>query len=67
MALGWVLYALARIDAALTRQMLANLLQYFQERGIYEYVNVGYRKLEHYVPSVTNALGALRRVPWLAS
>ena len=66
-ASGWVLYALAQIDADLARRMLADLLLDFQEAGIYECINVGYRKVERYVPSVVNPLGALRRAPWLAN
>ena len=65
-ASGWVLYALAQIDLPLARQMLGELIQDFRENGICECVNVGYRKLEHYVVSVVNPLGALRRLPALA-
>ena len=64
-ASGWVIYSLAQIDADLARRMLADLLHDFQEVGIYECINVGYRKAEHYLPSVVNPLGALRRIPWL--
>ncbi|NOZ26954.1 MAG: hypothetical protein GXP39_02740 [Chloroflexi bacterium] len=64
-ASGWVLYALAQIDVPLARRMLADLLEDFRTDGICECVHVGYRKLEHYVVSVVNPLGALRRVPWL--
>jgi hypothetical protein len=65
-ASGWVLYALAQIDMPLAREMLVELIQDFQENGICECINVGYHKLEHYVVSVVNPLGALRRVPELA-
>lgn len=64
-ASGWVLYALAQIDLALARGMLADLIRDFQENGICECVNEGYRKLEHYVVSAVNPLGALRRLPEL--
>jgi hypothetical protein len=64
-ASGWVLFALAQIDLPLARSMFAELIQDFRENGICECVNVGYRKLEHYVVSAVNPLGALRRVPEL--
>ena len=66
-ASGWVLYALAQIDLALARRMLADLLHDFQENGVCECINVGYRKLEHYVVSAVNPLGALRRLPELGA
>jgi hypothetical protein len=65
-ASGWVLYALAQIDLELARRMLADLVRDFQENGVCECVNVGYRKLEQYVVSAVNPLGALRRLPELA-
>ena len=66
-ASGWVLYALAQIDLELARQMLTDLIRDFQENGICECVNAGYRKLEHYVVSAVSPLGALRRLPELDS
>lgn len=38
-----------------------DLLRDFQQGGICECVNVGDRKLEHYVVSAVNPLGALVR------
>jgi hypothetical protein len=61
-ASGWVLAALAEIDKPLAVQMLDDLMTDFQTRGIFECVNVGYEKLDHYVASVVNPLGALRRM-----
>ena len=66
-ASGWVLSALAQIDLALARRMLADLVRDFQENGVCECVNVGYRKLEHYVVSAVAPLGALCRLPELDS
>ena len=60
-ASGWVFCALAEDDESLARQMMADLVEDFQQGGICECVNVGYRKLERYVVSVVNPLGALRR------
>ena len=61
-ASGWVLTALAQIDESLAAQMLDDLMADFQTRGIFECVNIGYEKLDHYVASVVNPLGALRRI-----
>jgi hypothetical protein len=41
--------------------MLDDLLCDFQDNGICECVNTGYRKLAHYVVSAVNPLGALKR------
>ena len=61
-ASGWVLYALAQIDEPLASRMLDDLMTDFQTHGIFECVNIGYEKLDHYVASVVNPLGALRRI-----
>ena len=60
-ASGWVWDALIQIDESLADRMLADLLQDFLQGGICECVNVGYRKLAHYVVSAVNPLGALER------
>ena len=52
-----------QIDEALADRMLDDLLQDFQDGGICECINVGYRKLAHYVVSAVNPLGALQRRP----
>lgn len=61
-ASGWVIYALAQVDPPLARRMTRDLIADFQQHGFYECVNAGYRKLEHYVASAVNPLGALRRL-----
>lgn len=61
-ASGWVIAALAQIDPALARRMAEDLLADFRQNGIYECVNEGYRKLEHYVVSATNPWGVLRQM-----
>ena len=63
---GWVIYALAQVDEALARRMVADLVADFKANGIWECVGEGgYRKCEHYVTTVTNPRGALRRLPAL--
>lgn len=64
-ASGWVITALAQADPALARRMAEDLLADLRDNGIYECVNEGYHKLEHYVVSATNPWGALRRLPEL--
>ena len=61
-ASGWVHFALAQIDGPLATRMLDDLLTDFQTHGIFECVNAGYEKLDHYVASAVNPLGALRRI-----
>ena len=60
-ASGWVWDALCQIDAPLAERMLADLLADFRAGGICECVSAGDRKLEHYVVSAVNPLGALVR------
>jgi len=60
-ASGWVWDALCQVDESLADRMLDELLQDFRDGGICECINVGYRKLAHYVVSVVNPLGALKR------
>jgi len=59
---GWVMEALNRRDPGLARRMFGDLIDDFRIGGICECVNVGYRKLESYVDSATNPLGAARRL-----
>jgi hypothetical protein len=60
-ASGWVWDALCQVDESLADRMLDGLLQGFRQDGICECINVGYRKLVHYVVSAVNPLGALKR------
>ncbi len=59
-ASGWVISALAQVDIELAFTMLKALVEDFQANGIHECVGEGYAKLNHYVVSVTNPLGAVR-------
>ena len=60
-ASGWVWDALMQVDRPLADRLLADLLEDFQQGGICECINAGYRKLPHYVVSAVNPLGALNR------
>jgi hypothetical protein len=60
-ASGWVWDALCEIDPPLAERMLADLLHDFRQGGICECINAGDRKLEHYVVSAVNPLGAFVR------
>jgi hypothetical protein len=60
-ASGWVAWALAQRNPAFARDIYNDLIGDFKSRGIYECVNEGYAKLETYVNSATNPLGAARR------
>ncbi len=59
-ASGWVWTALRRAAPELARRLLEELVDDFRRNGVYECVNGEYRKLDRYVVSGTNILGALR-------
>ena len=61
-ASGWVMWCLAQRDPALAQRMLDDLIVDFQQNGVYECVNEDYAKLDTYVASATNPLGALLRL-----
>jgi hypothetical protein len=80
-ASGWVMWALAQADPELARGMLTDLLDDYRRRGVYEciaaeirgpasgrFVLTDIRRIEDYVVSATNPLGAVRRLDaWLES
>jgi|GEM_PF-154431 len=59
---GWVMSVLNGRDPALARRMFNDLIEDFRAGGICECVNAGTRKLESYVASATNPLGAARKI-----
>ncbi len=59
-ASGWVMAALAQVDNTLAVSMLQDLVEDFQTNGIHECIGDEYAKLNHYVVSVVNPLGAAR-------
>ena len=61
-ASGWVMTVLAEAQPALARHMFQDLLADFQQDGVCECVNEGYRQLPSYVVSATNPLGAARNL-----
>jgi len=63
-ASGWMMYALARTDAGLARQVWQDLIADFRAGGICECVHEGYRQLPSYVVSGCNPLAAARRLKY---
>ena len=61
-ASGWMMWALAQRDPALGRKLWTDLLTDFQQHGVFECVNEGYRQLDSYVVSAANPLAAARRL-----
>jgi glycogen debranching enzyme len=61
-ASGWVLYALAQTEPEKAAAMISDLIDSFQARGIYECINKNYTKIENYVASVTNPVGAIKKL-----
>ena len=70
-ASGWVIRALHQVDPALAEKTASALIDYYQTVGIYECVNEGrlwgglgarYTKIDKYVASAVNPLGALRKI-----
>lgn len=59
-ASGWVITALAQRDSGLAVRMLQELVTDFKTNGIHECVGDAYAKLNHYVVSITNPLGAVK-------
>jgi hypothetical protein len=61
-ASGWVAYDLAGSRPDLAARLVRTLVGDYSRRGVHECVNVGYEKLQDYVVSVVNPLGAFRRI-----
>jgi len=61
-ASGWVIYAIAQKDPMLASQIFTELVDDYRFNGVHECVNISYRKLQDYVVSATNPLGAVRRL-----
>ncbi|MFH0991123.1 MAG: hypothetical protein V1799_14030 [bacterium] len=61
-AAGWLTYALNRNHRPLARKLMHDLIEDYQKNGAHECINVGYAKLKDYVVSVTNPLGAIRKI-----
>ena len=60
-ATGWFYDAIVPYDKELARKLICDVLQYFEEYGIYECVNGEYKKLDTYVASATNVYGICRK------
>ena len=56
----WLCAALAVCDPPLAKRTLDDLLDYFDDHGVFECVNGDLRRLDTYVASATNALAAQR-------
>ena len=61
-AAGWAVWVIAQANPGLAEQILSELVSDYTQAGIYECVNQGYQKLQGYVVSGTNPLGAVRRL-----
>ena len=61
-ASGWVIWALAQRNPLLAQQVADELIASFRTAGVFECIHLGYQKLDSYVVSATNPLGALRRL-----
>ena len=59
-ASGWVAYALAEQYSDLSRKIFKDLILDYQERGAFECINTNYSKIQNYVVSVVNPLGAIK-------
>ena len=66
-ASGWVAYALSRKEPKLASAMLNDMIDYYQQEGVYECVNKQYTKVKDYVASITNPVGAIKRILGIAS
>ena len=58
---GWFVDAVVGVDRALAESVLRDVLKDFEENGVFECVNGGYRKLDTYVVSATNVYGACKK------
>lgn len=58
-ASGWAMKFFRRVDSEFAEKMLDELIEDFENDGICECINEGYRKLPQFVVSATNARGGL--------
>ncbi len=65
-ATGWILQAIHPIAPDLARHIFDELVEDFQQHGVYECVTPDYRQLDSYVVSACNPLGAARKL-WRSS
>lgn len=61
-ATGWYAQAVYRQEPALAARVLADAMDDFETRGVFECVGPGYEKLPHYVVSAANVYGAAGRL-----
>lgn len=61
-ATGWYAQAVWNTCPEAGKKALEDAARYFRDYGIYECVNGDYRKLPHYVASVTNVYGAAKKL-----
>ena len=59
-ASGWVMSAIWQVDKLLAVRMLQDLVIDFHTNGVFECINGEYTKLNHYVVSAVNPLGAVK-------
>ena len=61
-ASGWIAFALAKEHANLTKKIFTDLVAHYQQHDTYECINNDYVRLDNYVASVVNPLGAIKRL-----
>jgi len=61
-ASGWVACALSEQYSDLSRKIFKDLILDYQARGVFECINTNYSKIQNYVVSVVNPLGAIKYI-----
>ena len=66
-ASGWLAFALFEKHPDLSRKIYLDLIADYRANGVFECINTGYSKIINYVVSVTNPLGAIRKITALTA
>lgn len=61
-ASGWIFYAIAKESPGLASEIINEMIDYYRNYGVYECVNENYNKVKDYVASITNPVGAIKRL-----
>jgi hypothetical protein len=60
-ASGWIAFAVWKKYPDLSRKIFHDLILSYQKSGAFECINQDYKKINYYVASVTNPLGAIKK------